>query len=74
MHPHPDSAADLTPIGNLLPFICVPSARDGTIPPMYRADERVDTLALVRFHELSFMCEFRLATSGNAIRKPRHGD
>ncbi len=44
------------------------------ILPMYRVDECVDTLALVRFQEFLFKCELPLAISGNTIRKPCHGD
>jgi hypothetical protein len=52
MHPHPNSGADLGPIGNL-PAFGVPSVRNGMIVPMYRVDECVDTLPLVRFQERS---------------------
>ena len=74
MHPRPDSAADLDPIGNLVAFIGVPTVRNGMTLPMYRVDECVDTLALACFQEPLFMCEFPLAIPGNATRKPCHGD
>jgi len=74
MYPRPNGAADLGPIGNLLAFIGVPSVGNEMILPMYRVDECVDTLALVRFQEFLFKCELPLAISGNTIRKPCHGD
>jgi hypothetical protein len=74
MNLHPDSAADLIPIGKLLVFIGVPPVRNGMMLPTYPVDECADRLALVRFPKLLFMCEFPLAISGNTIRKPCHGD
>jgi hypothetical protein len=38
------------------------------IPPIYSVDQRVDILALARFQELSFICEFPLATSSTQSR------
>jgi hypothetical protein len=74
IHPQPDSAADLCPIGSLLAFIRVPSVRNGMRLPTYSFAKCVGPPARVRFQQFSLMWKFPRAFSGNTIIKPCHAD
>jgi hypothetical protein len=67
MHPRPDSAADLGPIGKLLAFIGVLTFRKGWNPCWPPKDKRIDAPRLYALNdeELSLMREFPLVASPN---------